>query len=59
MINRILPAEWYPQSFVQLTWPHINSDWHDDIEEVIFLGYDDEYRKNVLNDVDKWNEKGE
>lgn len=32
---------------------------HDDIEEVIFLGYDDEYRKNVLNDVDKWNEKGE
>lgn len=34
MINRILPAEWYPQSFVQLTWPHINSDWHDDIKEV-------------------------
>jgi len=23
----ILPAEWYPQSGVQLTWPHQNTDW--------------------------------
>ena len=25
--NVILPAEWYPQSAVQLTWPHENTDW--------------------------------
>jgi agmatine/peptidylarginine deiminase len=23
----ILPAEWYPQSGVQLTWPHKDTDW--------------------------------
>ena len=28
------PAEWYPQSAVQVTWPHINTDWADDLEEV-------------------------
>ncbi|MBQ5663193.1 MAG: agmatine deiminase family protein [Bacteroidaceae bacterium] len=22
-----LPAEWHKQEFVQLTWPHENSDW--------------------------------
>lgn len=32
---------------------------HEDIEEVIHLGYDDEFRKNVLNDIDKWYEEGE
>lgn len=26
-----LPAEWEPQSAVQLTWPHENSDWADDL----------------------------
>lgn len=30
-----LPAEWEPQSAVQLTWPHENSDWADDLELVI------------------------
>lgn len=30
---------------------------HEDIKEIIYLGYDDEYRKNILNDIDKWNEK--
>lgn len=25
--NRVLPAEWYPQSGVQLTWPHEQTDW--------------------------------
>lgn len=29
-----LPAEWYPQSGVQLTWPHTNTDWADTLEEV-------------------------
>lgn len=30
---------------------------HEDIKEIIYLGYDDEYRKNILNDIDKWNAK--
>lgn len=28
------PAEWYPQSAIQLTWPHKNTDWADIIDEV-------------------------
>lgn len=31
----ILPAEWYPQSAVQLTWPHEDTDWAPILEEVI------------------------
>ncbi|WP_106830079.1 agmatine deiminase family protein [Parabacteroides pacaensis] len=30
-----LPAEWYPQSAVQLTWPHEDTDWFPILEEVI------------------------
>ncbi|MDR0371874.1 MAG: agmatine deiminase family protein [Prevotellaceae bacterium] len=26
-IAKTLPAEWHPQRFVQLTWPHKNTDW--------------------------------
>ena len=29
-----LPAEWEPQSFVQLTWPHAGTDWADMLDEV-------------------------
>lgn len=29
-----LPAEWYLQSGVQLTWPHVETDWADMLEEV-------------------------
>lgn len=29
-----LPAEWFPQSGVQLTWPHSNTDWCDLLPEV-------------------------
>jgi agmatine/peptidylarginine deiminase len=29
-----LPAEWYPQSGVQLTWPHVHTDWADLLPEV-------------------------
>ena len=29
------PAEWYPQSAVQLTWPHIGTDWASALPEVI------------------------
>lgn len=28
------PAEWYPQSGVQVTWPHGSTDWKDILDEV-------------------------
>lgn len=31
----ILPAEWSPQSAVQLTWPHEGTDWVSILDEVI------------------------
>lgn len=33
--NIVLPAEWYPQSAVQLTWPHEDTDWAPILNEVI------------------------
>lgn len=30
----ILPAEWYPQSGIQLTWPHSDTDWREMLDEV-------------------------
>lgn len=36
MDNRIVfPPEWYPQSAVQLTWPHEDTDWAPILDEVI------------------------
>jgi Peptidylarginine deiminase and related enzymes len=32
--NIVLPAEWYPQSFVQLTFPHAATDWAYMLDEV-------------------------
>lgn len=32
--NKILPAEWAPQSGVQLTWPHKDTDWAYMLDEV-------------------------
>lgn len=29
----LLPAEWYPQSAVQLTWPHADTDWAPILDE--------------------------
>lgn len=29
-----LPPEWYPQSAVQLTWPHGGTDWAEMLDEV-------------------------
>ncbi len=29
------PAEWHPQSAVQLTWPHPATDWQTDLDEVV------------------------
>ncbi len=34
-MNRRLPAEWEPQSIVQLTFPHGNTDWADQLESVL------------------------
>ena len=34
MSHYILPAEWYPQSGVQLTWPHAETDWNYMLPEV-------------------------
>ncbi|MBN2742789.1 MAG: agmatine deiminase family protein [Marinilabiliaceae bacterium] len=31
--HTIFPAEWAPQSGVMLTWPHINTDWADILNE--------------------------
>lgn len=33
-INITLPAEWAPQSGIQLTWPHVDTDWNYMLEEV-------------------------
>ena len=29
-----MPAEWYPQSGVQLTWPHARTDWEPYLAEI-------------------------
>lgn len=34
MSKRRLPAEWEPQSAVQLTWPHEDTDWNYILEDV-------------------------
>lgn len=33
--HTLLPAEWFPQSAVQLTWPHAGTDWVPILDEVI------------------------
>jgi agmatine/peptidylarginine deiminase len=33
-VKKILPAEWAEQEFVQLTWPHAETDWADMLDEV-------------------------
>ena len=30
-----LPAEWEPQSGVQLTWPHAGTDWAPMLDEIV------------------------
>lgn len=34
MTNRRLPAEWEEQDGVLLSWPHADSDWSDDLDQV-------------------------
>lgn len=31
----IFPAEWHPQSAIQLTWPHKDTDWASMLDEVV------------------------
>lgn len=31
---RTMPAEWFPQSGIQLTWPHVGTDWNYMLAEV-------------------------
>lgn len=33
-MNRCMPAEWFPQTMVQLTWPHQHTDWAPYLNEV-------------------------
>lgn len=42
-----LPAEWYPQSGVQLTWPHAGTDWAYMLEQV------QECFVNIANEIAK------
>ena len=35
LMKRRLPAEWEPQSAIQFTFPHADSDWADALDEVI------------------------
>ena len=32
--NYYLPSEWHPQSYIQLTWPHADTDWAYMLDEV-------------------------
>ena len=34
LCNFILPAEWSPQSGIQLTWPHARTDWKPYLEDI-------------------------
>ncbi len=34
MKEMTLPAEWHPQSYIQLTWPHAGTDWNYMLSEV-------------------------
>src|SRR5690554_8202031 len=34
MTGLFFPAEWFPQSGVQVTWPHEKTDWCNTLEEV-------------------------
>ncbi|MDR1408382.1 MAG: agmatine deiminase family protein [Tannerella sp.] len=33
--STVFPAEWHPQSAVQLTWPHEDTDWRAQLDEVV------------------------
>lgn len=47
-----LPAEWFPQSGVQLTWPHAGTDWNYMLQEVtecyLHIAYEIAVREKLL-----------
>lgn len=51
-LHRCMPAEWFPQTTVQLTWPHARTDWAPYLAEVtdcyIRLAYELTLRERVL-----------
>ena len=51
-MRRVLLAEWFPQSGVQLTWPHAETDWAPMLERVtacyIRLAYEIATRETLL-----------
>lgn len=58
--SRMLASEWFPQSGVQLTWPHAETDWNYMLEEVtecyVRLAYEIACRTRLLivaPDIDK------
>ena len=50
--HRMLAPEWFPQSGIQLTWPHENTDWAYMLQEVtecyIRLAYEISLREQLL-----------
>jgi len=50
--KRTLPAEWFPQSGVQIAWPHAQTDWApmlDEVEEVyVRMAYEIAVREPLL-----------
>lgn len=50
--RRTLAAEWFPQSGVQLTWPHAGTDWADCLPEVtncyLHLAFEIAIREKLL-----------
>ena len=49
MVSINFPAEWHPQSAIQLTWPHRGTDWVDIIDEVttFYIGLSKEILKHT------------
>lgn len=52
MRGTFLPAEWFPQSGVQLTWPHAGTDWNPILKEVtecyLRMAYEIASREHLL-----------
>ena len=50
--STFLPSEWFPQSGVQLTWPHAETDWCDMLPEVtdcyLHMAYEIASREKLL-----------
>ena len=50
--DTFLPAEWHPQSGVQLTWPHAGTDWQPWLADVtdcyLCMAYEIASRENLL-----------